>query len=127
MEADGAVDWRALREELRAALEADGRHERENSAKLRAVRQRVGSYREFRWARRPRSPAVNRRSAAGPSLRRSSCSAAAAVRSTTAPPAPWGAARRGRGLGGGEEAAPAERGRDGAGSATLAPSPLARS
>lgn len=79
MEADGAVDWRALREELRAALEADGRHERENSAKLRAVRQRVGSYREFRWARRPRSPAVNRRSAAGPSLRRSSCSAAAAV------------------------------------------------
>lgn len=56
MEADGAVDGRALREELRAALEADERHERENSAKLRAVRQRVGSYREFRWARRPAAP-----------------------------------------------------------------------
>ncbi|OXB71710.1 UNVERIFIED_CONTAM: hypothetical protein H355_005882 [Colinus virginianus] len=48
MEADGALDMGALREELRAALEADERHERENSAKLRAVRQRLGSYQEFR-------------------------------------------------------------------------------
>ncbi|XP_031456729.1 coiled-coil domain-containing protein 103 [Phasianus colchicus] len=48
MEADGAVDMGALRAELRAALEADERRERENSAKLRAVRQRVGSYEQFR-------------------------------------------------------------------------------
>ncbi|XP_072212725.1 dynein axonemal assembly factor 19 [Excalfactoria chinensis] len=48
MEAGGAVDMAALRAELRAALEADEKHERENSAKLRAVRQRLASYREFR-------------------------------------------------------------------------------
>ncbi|XP_015740961.1 coiled-coil domain-containing protein 103 isoform X2 [Coturnix japonica] len=48
MDAGGAVDMAALREELRAALEADERHERENNAKLRAVRQRLGSYQEFR-------------------------------------------------------------------------------
>ncbi|XP_065603730.1 coiled-coil domain-containing protein 103 [Cyrtonyx montezumae] len=48
MEADRALDMGALREELRAALEADERHARENSAKLRAMQQRVGSYEEFR-------------------------------------------------------------------------------
>ncbi|NXC41310.1 CC103 protein, partial [Penelope pileata] len=48
MEADGALDMAALREELRAALAADEKHARENSAKFRAVRQRVASYEEFR-------------------------------------------------------------------------------
>lgn len=48
MEADGALDPVALERELRAAVEADERQERENDAKLRAVRQRVPSYEEFR-------------------------------------------------------------------------------
>ncbi|NWQ86623.1 CC103 protein, partial [Burhinus bistriatus] len=48
MEADGAVDPVALERELRAAVAADERRERENDAKLRAVRQRVPSYEEFR-------------------------------------------------------------------------------
>ena len=48
MEADGALDPRALERELRAAVAADERRERENDAKLRAVRQRVPSYEEFR-------------------------------------------------------------------------------
>ncbi|NXS65221.1 CC103 protein, partial [Pandion haliaetus] len=48
MEADGALDPRALERELRAAVVADERWERENNAKLRAVRQRVPSYEEFR-------------------------------------------------------------------------------
>ncbi|XP_040392409.1 coiled-coil domain-containing protein 103 [Cygnus olor] len=48
MEADGALDLGALHEELQAALAADEKHARENSAKFRAVRQRVASYEEFR-------------------------------------------------------------------------------
>uniref|UniRef100_A0A8B9UEC2 Dynein attachment factor N-terminal domain-containing protein n=1 Tax=Anas zonorhyncha TaxID=75864 RepID=A0A8B9UEC2_9AVES len=48
MEADGALDLGALHQELRAALAADEKHAREDEAKFRAVRQRVGSYEEFR-------------------------------------------------------------------------------
>ncbi|KAF1395793.1 hypothetical protein FQV23_0014951, partial [Spheniscus humboldti] len=48
MEEDGALDPVALERELRAAVAADERRERENDAKLRAVRQRVPSYEEFR-------------------------------------------------------------------------------
>ncbi|KAM6041935.1 dynein axonemal assembly factor 19 [Chlamydotis macqueenii] len=48
MEADGALDPGALERELRAAVAADERWERENDAKLRAMRQRVPSYEEFR-------------------------------------------------------------------------------
>ncbi|NXA19331.1 CC103 protein, partial [Ibidorhyncha struthersii] len=48
MEADGALDPAALERELRAAGAADERRERENDAKLRAVRQRVPTYEEFR-------------------------------------------------------------------------------
>ncbi|KAM4645060.1 dynein axonemal assembly factor 19 [Amazona ochrocephala] len=48
MDADGAVDPRALERELQAAVAEDERRERENEAKLRAVRQRVPSYEEFR-------------------------------------------------------------------------------
>ncbi|NXW96369.1 CC103 protein, partial [Larus smithsonianus] len=48
MEADGALDPAALERELRAAVAADTRRERENDAKLRALRQRVPSYQEFR-------------------------------------------------------------------------------
>ncbi|NXT82644.1 CC103 protein, partial [Zapornia atra] len=48
MEADGALDPGALERELRAAVAADERRERENDAKLRAVRQRTASYEEFR-------------------------------------------------------------------------------
>ncbi|NWR80326.1 CC103 protein, partial [Centropus unirufus] len=48
MEADGAPEPVALERELRAALAADERRERENRAKLRATRQRVGTYEEFR-------------------------------------------------------------------------------
>ncbi|NXP45412.1 CC103 protein, partial [Heliornis fulica] len=48
MEADGALDPRELERELRAAVAADERRERENDAKLRAMRQRVASYEEFR-------------------------------------------------------------------------------
>ncbi|KFQ82242.1 Coiled-coil domain-containing protein 103, partial [Phaethon lepturus] len=39
---------RALEQELRAAVAAEERWERENEAKLRAVHQRVPSYEEFR-------------------------------------------------------------------------------
>ncbi|NXQ82999.1 CC103 protein, partial [Nyctibius grandis] len=48
MEADGALDFAVLERELRAAVAADERRERENAAKLRALRQRVPSYEEFR-------------------------------------------------------------------------------
>ncbi|XP_069733254.1 coiled-coil domain-containing protein 103 [Phaenicophaeus curvirostris] len=48
MEADGALDAVALERELRAAVAADERRERENAAKLRALHQRVASYEEFR-------------------------------------------------------------------------------
>ncbi|KAK4808406.1 hypothetical protein QYF61_004859 [Mycteria americana] len=48
MEADGTLDPAALERELRAAVAADERRERENEAKLRALRQRVPSYEEFR-------------------------------------------------------------------------------
>lgn len=48
MEVDGALDPRVLEQELREAVAADERRERENDAKLRAMRQRVPSYEEFR-------------------------------------------------------------------------------
>ncbi|GAB0199336.1 coiled-coil domain-containing protein 103 [Grus japonensis] len=48
MEADGALAPGVLERELQAAVAADERQERENDAKLRAVRQRVPSYEEFR-------------------------------------------------------------------------------
>ncbi|NWZ55013.1 coiled-coil domain-containing protein 103 [Haliaeetus albicilla] len=48
MEADGALDPRVLERELQEAVAADERRERENDAKLRAMRQRVASYEEFR-------------------------------------------------------------------------------
>ncbi|XP_037267481.1 coiled-coil domain-containing protein 103 isoform X2 [Falco biarmicus] len=48
MEADGALSPGALERELQAAVAADERQARENEAKLRALRQRVPSYEEFR-------------------------------------------------------------------------------
>ncbi|NXT29584.1 CC103 protein, partial [Syrrhaptes paradoxus] len=48
MEAGAGPDPVALERELRAAVAADERRERENAAKLRALRQRVPSYEEFR-------------------------------------------------------------------------------
>lgn len=42
------IDFSALESELQAAVESERRHTRENEAKLRAVGQRVSSYREFR-------------------------------------------------------------------------------
>lgn len=48
MEADGALDPRVLERELREAVAADEKRDRENDAKLRAMRQRVPSYEEFR-------------------------------------------------------------------------------
>ncbi|XP_010159630.1 PREDICTED: coiled-coil domain-containing protein 103, partial [Eurypyga helias] len=47
MEADGALNPAALERELRAAVVADEKWERENEAKLRALRQHVPSYEEF--------------------------------------------------------------------------------
>ncbi|NXE55790.1 CC103 protein, partial [Casuarius casuarius] len=47
-EAAGAIDFGALEKELRAAVAADEKYERENSAKFRAVHQKVASYEEFR-------------------------------------------------------------------------------
>ncbi|XP_023573919.1 coiled-coil domain-containing protein 103 isoform X2 [Octodon degus] len=48
MERNGAVDFKALEKELRAALAADEKYERENAAKFRAVAQKVPSYEDFR-------------------------------------------------------------------------------
>ena len=48
MENNEGINFRRLENELASALEADARYERENSAKFRAVEQRVGSYEEFR-------------------------------------------------------------------------------
>ncbi|TDH03597.1 hypothetical protein EPR50_G00165290 [Perca flavescens] len=42
------IDFSALESELRAAVESEQRHERENAAKLRAVTQRGTSYNQFR-------------------------------------------------------------------------------
>lgn len=42
------IDFPALERELRAAVESEHRHQRENQAKLRAVSQGVASYTEFR-------------------------------------------------------------------------------
>ena len=42
------IDFRKLEKELNVALKADAKYSRENSAKFRAVQQRVGSYEEFR-------------------------------------------------------------------------------
>ncbi|XP_021237980.1 coiled-coil domain-containing protein 103-like [Numida meleagris] len=93
MDADGALDVGALREELRAAVAADERHARENGAKLRAVRQRVGSYEEFRCARvspaQPRSRGLvpgSRRSPAAPSPQSSPGSSAPARSAAVVPP-----------------------------------------
>jgi len=47
------LDVAALERELRAAVAADERQARENEAKLRALRQRVPSYEEFRSAGTP--------------------------------------------------------------------------
>ena len=48
MNDDEGIDFRKLEKELALAVEADAKYERENSAKFRAVEQRVGSYEEFR-------------------------------------------------------------------------------
>ncbi|XP_061299231.1 coiled-coil domain-containing protein 103 [Pezoporus flaviventris] len=48
MDAEGAVDPRALERELQAAVAEDERRDRENAAKLRALRQRLPSYEQFR-------------------------------------------------------------------------------
>ena len=44
----GTIDLGRLEHELAAALAADQKYERENSAKFRAVNQKVASYEEFR-------------------------------------------------------------------------------
>ena len=48
MNDDEGIDFRKLEKELALAVEADAKYDRENSAKFRAVEQRVGSYEEFR-------------------------------------------------------------------------------
>lgn len=48
MENNEGIDFRRLEKEMACAIEADARYQRENSAKFRAVEQRVGSYEEFR-------------------------------------------------------------------------------
>ena len=48
MENNEGIDFRWLEKEMAYAIEADARYQRENSAKFRAVEQRVGSYEEFR-------------------------------------------------------------------------------
>lgn len=45
---DGKVDFKVLETELQNAIQEDFKYWRENSAKLRAVNQRVSSYDEFR-------------------------------------------------------------------------------
>lgn len=42
------INFSSLERELRAAVESEQKHRRENEAKLRAVSQRVSSYQEFR-------------------------------------------------------------------------------
>ncbi|XP_061701317.1 coiled-coil domain-containing protein 103 [Syngnathoides biaculeatus] len=42
------VDFGALEKELGAAVESERKYQRENDAKLRAVRQGVASYQQFR-------------------------------------------------------------------------------
>lgn len=44
------MDFGILEKELEAAIAADEKYERENSAKFRAVDQKVASYDEFRLA-----------------------------------------------------------------------------
>ena len=48
MNDDEGIDFRKLEKELALAVEADAKYDRENSAKFRAVEQRVASYEEFR-------------------------------------------------------------------------------
>ena len=48
MNEEEGIDFRKLERELALAVEADEKYDRENSAKFRAVEQRVGSYEEFR-------------------------------------------------------------------------------
>jgi hypothetical protein len=46
---EDAVDFQKLEKELYDALEEDARYDRENSAKFRAVNQKVATYDEFRF------------------------------------------------------------------------------
>lgn len=47
---EGMIDFHALEKELQEAVAADEKYQRENDAKFRAVRQKVASYEEFRFA-----------------------------------------------------------------------------
>ncbi|CAL9701226.1 unnamed protein product [Knipowitschia caucasica] len=44
----GLINFESLEKELRGAVQSEERYQRENTAKLRAVEQRVGSYEDFR-------------------------------------------------------------------------------
>lgn len=46
---EDSIDFKKLEQEFYNAVEADARYDRENSAKFRAVNQKVGSYEEFRY------------------------------------------------------------------------------
>lgn len=48
MNEEEEIDFRKLEKELSLAVEADAKYDRENSAKFRAVEQRVSSYEEFK-------------------------------------------------------------------------------
>ncbi|XP_076852819.1 dynein axonemal assembly factor 19 [Brachyhypopomus gauderio] len=48
MENSDIIDFLALEKELKIAVEADKKYQRENDAKFRAIRQKVASYEEFR-------------------------------------------------------------------------------
>uniref|UniRef100_A0A665WPI3 Dynein attachment factor N-terminal domain-containing protein n=1 Tax=Echeneis naucrates TaxID=173247 RepID=A0A665WPI3_ECHNA len=48
LERRDVIDFPALERELQMAVESERRYQRQNEAKLRAVSQRVASYREFR-------------------------------------------------------------------------------
>lgn len=48
MNDDEGIDFQRLEKELVLAVEADAKYDRENSAKFRAVEQKVGCYEEFR-------------------------------------------------------------------------------
>lgn len=50
MKRNDVINFKALENELQAALIADEKYKRENAAKLRAVEQKVASYEEFRSA-----------------------------------------------------------------------------
>ncbi|KAI5097082.1 coiled-coil domain-containing protein 103 [Silurus meridionalis] len=48
MEKCDAIDFSALEKELKRAVEADQKYQRENDAKFRAIHQKVATYEEFR-------------------------------------------------------------------------------